>query len=504
MSQPQSRFTPDSQPLSSQPEERVVSWKITQCVNPDCLHSNPNTVQVCQRCGASLLLGDRYRAVRSIGSGGFACTFAAVDEHRLQTPCVIKQLLPRQQHHAVLQTSMELFRQEARILKDLGSHPQIPALLAFFEQDERFYLVQEFIEGHSLFEKLVQQGAFSETQVRDVFQQLLPILQFVHEQRVIHRDIKLSNIIQQPDRRLVLIDFGSSMLTSANLRSITGTPGYAAPEQLQGRVCPASDLYSLGVIGLRLLTAGLPQDDGSDPLFDVQRQQWHPLPETIGVDFRRILSRLLQPQVAERYASAADVLHDLQQNDGKLAPVQPKTLGRFAATSEQRLPSEVGLNYGQLHDLLAEGNYRAADQETWHLMLQACARQSEGCLSLQAIRQFPLVDLATLDDLWQTFSEGRFGFTVQKQLYQGLGGKSTFDYPLWIAFGEQVGWVMDHQWVNYSQLSFRQQAPRGSFPACFADPLNRTGFARGVCGWWRLGFVMLMERLSSAPSIPWA
>jgi serine/threonine protein kinase len=491
MSQPQASSSSVPFQTSPQSGERVVSWKITQCMNPDCLHSNPEMAKVCQRCDTKLLLGDRYRAIRSIGSGGFACTFAAVDEHRLQTPCVIKQFLPRQQNSEILLTSMNLFRQEACILRDLGNHPQIPTLLAFFEQDQRFYLIQEFIDGYSLFDTLTAQGAFSEQQVRSVFKQLLPVLQFVHERQVIHRDIKLSNLIRQPDDTLVLIDFGGSMAASANFRSITGTPGYAAPEQLQGQVYPASDLYSLGVIGLRLLTAGLPQDDGSDPLFDSQRQQWCPLPSTISPEFRQVLSLLLQRNIEQRYSSAAHVLQDLTTAVPEVVvPIDPAP-----SSARVSLQSAVGLDYRPLRDLLANENYREADQETWHLMLQAVGRQAEGRLNLNALRQFPLLDLETLDQLWQTFSQGQFGFTAQKQIYQGLGGKATFDYSLWATFGQQVGWCLDRQWVNYSHLTFSAQAPRGSFPACFADPLNRTGFARSACGWWRLGFVTLIKQL---------
>ncbi|MGF1603732.1 MAG: GUN4 domain-containing protein [Thermosynechococcaceae cyanobacterium] len=494
MPQSQASSSTDPQPCLST-DERVVSWKMTQCLNPDCLHSNPDNTDLCQRCGAKLLLGDRYRAIRSIGSGGFACTFAAVDEHRLQTPCVIKQFLPRQQNHEILQTSINLFRQEAHILKALGSHRQIPSLLAFFEQENRFYLVQDFIEGQSLFESLTQQGAVSEEQVRDIFGQLLPILQFVHQKQVIHRDIKLSNIIRQPNQKLVLIDFGGSIQTNTSFRSITGTPGYAPPEQLRGQVVPASDLYSLGVASLRLLTAELPQDDGSDPLFDQQRQQWQ-IPDFVSPELRQILVKLLQPQVKERYASATEVLEALAVIDAPSEPIEALYSPVAVPVKPQiLLHSEVGLDYQRLQDLLMDQNYREADQETWHLMLQATERQAEGCLDLRSLRQFPQVDLTTIDQLWQGLSQGRFGFTVQKQIYQSLGGKAIFNYPVWAAFGQQMGWLSAGQWLHYGDLNFSPQAPRGSFPAYCADPLNRNGFARGVCGWWRLGFNTLLERL---------
>ncbi|HEY9812554.1 MAG TPA: inactive serine/threonine-protein kinase VRK3 [Candidatus Sericytochromatia bacterium] len=115
---------------------------MSQCLNPDCQHPNPPITKFCQRCGNKLLLGDRYRAVKYISEGGFGRTFKAVDEHRLDTICVIKQFLPQLQGSAAIQKATELFKQEAVRLRDLGKHPQIPDLLAFFEQDKRFYLVQ--------------------------------------------------------------------------------------------------------------------------------------------------------------------------------------------------------------------------------------------------------------------------------------------------------------------------------------------------------------------------
>ena len=98
---------------------------MTHCLNPNCLNLNPPGTKFCQRCGEKLLLGDRYRSVRYIGEGGFGRTFQAVDEHRLDTLCVIKQFLPQQQGNAALQKATELFKLEAVRLRDLGKHPQV-------------------------------------------------------------------------------------------------------------------------------------------------------------------------------------------------------------------------------------------------------------------------------------------------------------------------------------------------------------------------------------------
>lgn len=169
---------------------------MSQCLNPDCLQQNPSGTIFCQRCGSKMILGDRYRAVRFIGEGGFGRTFQAVDEHRLDTPCVIKQFLPQQSGSAALEKATELFKQEAFRLRDLGKHSQIPDLLAFFQQEGRLYLIQEFIDGENLLDELTRKGKFSESEVKQVLIELLPVLQFIHDNNVIHRDIKPENIIR--------------------------------------------------------------------------------------------------------------------------------------------------------------------------------------------------------------------------------------------------------------------------------------------------------------------
>lgn len=253
--------------------------KVSQCLNPDCLHKNPSDANRCQRCGSKLLLGDRYRAESYIGKGSFGRTFLAVDEHRLDTSCVIKQFLPSDTGGTDLNKAVQLFKQEAIRLRDLGKHPQIPDLLAFFEQEQRLYLIQEFIDGQDLLKEVHQKGKLSEPQVKQILIELLPVIQFIHEHQVIHRDIKPSNIIRREDGSLVLIDFGvakqqlheSAMSADA---TITGTLGYAAPEQLLGKVVPASDLYALGATCVRLLTGCLPKASTAELLYDPIEMEW--------------------------------------------------------------------------------------------------------------------------------------------------------------------------------------------------------------------------------------
>ncbi|HSF75552.1 MAG TPA: protein kinase, partial [Microcoleus sp.] len=175
------------------------------CLNPTCQNpQNPGDAELCQSCGSKLLLtldaetpsASRYRTIKPIGQGGFGRTFLAVDETKplIFSQCVIKQFFPQ---NTAAEKSAQLFHQEAAQLQTLGKHPQIPELIAHFEQDGRQYLVQEFIDGKNLARELEQKGAFTETQIRQILNDLLPVLHFVHKSKVIHRDIKPENIIRR-------------------------------------------------------------------------------------------------------------------------------------------------------------------------------------------------------------------------------------------------------------------------------------------------------------------
>jgi formylglycine-generating enzyme required for sulfatase activity len=293
---------------------------MSQCLNPDCLSHNLPSYKFCQKCGNKLLLGERYRAVKYISEGGFGRTFKAIDEHRLDTICVIKQFLPQQQGSAAIAKATELFKQEAVRLQDLGKHPQIPDLLAFFEQDKRLYLVQEFIDGEDLLKELDQKGNFSEKQINQLLIKLLPVLDFVHKKKVIHRDIKPENIIRNHKGDLVLIDFGVAKELSGSvltrMGTVTGSPGYAPPEQMQGHVFPSSDIYCLGVTCIRLLTGCLLEEKNGiwvDELFDPMEMQWVWRKKKVSIsnELAKVLDKMLSFLARDRYQSATEVLQAL-------------------------------------------------------------------------------------------------------------------------------------------------------------------------------------------------
>jgi serine/threonine-protein kinase len=295
---------------------------MSYCLNPAC--SNPENLantELCQACGSRLLLRDRYRVLQALGQGGFGATFLAKDESLPGSPyCVIKQLRPAATSPQVMQMARELFQREAKTLGKIGNHPQVPRLLDYFEANQEFYLVQEYISGSTLQQEVKRSGPFSEAGVKQFLSEVLPMLQYIHSQQVIHRDIKPANLIRRSqDKKLVLIDFGAvkdqvnpvragaSEQTALTAYAI-GTPGYAPPEQMAMRPVYASDVYALGVTCLYLLTGRSPKDMDYDPATGevLWREQVH-----ISDHFAEVLQKMLEVSVRHRYQNAVEVLRAL-------------------------------------------------------------------------------------------------------------------------------------------------------------------------------------------------
>jgi serine/threonine protein kinase len=487
---------------------------MSYCVAPGCQKPlNPDRAGVCQTCGSQLLLRDRYRPIRLVGKGGFGKTFLAVDEDIPSKPnCAVKQLQFKQGSSGEFKKAIELFYQEAVRLDELGKHPQIPSLLAHFEENGWLYLVQEWVEGQTIAQELKQGGVFTEQQIWELLQDLLPVLQYVHDRQVIHRDIKPANIMRrtspvtgksgegnQKESQLVLIDFGIAKLFSdtalAHTGTIIGTPDYMPPEQTRGKAVPASDLYSLGLTCIHLLTGVSPSI-----LYDLENDCWawrDYLPttglgelasQTRRVRLGKVVDKLLQNAVSRRYQSAAEVLKDMNPQ-AKQAPPQraaiqqspppaPQPNSLFAklfhgretqAKSQDYLVSEVGLNYNKLRDLLAAKKWKEADRETRAVLCQAVGKSTAACLYTNDIEALPCEDLRTIDRLWVKYSSGRFGFSVQSRIYKGAGE----DYG---KFCEQVGWATYNSHLPESDLQFNFKAPAGHLPSrIWAGGLH----------WWR-------------------
>lgn len=278
------------------------------------------------------LLDQRYQIVQALSQGGFGHTYLARDTRRPGNPtCVVKHLKPATSDPEFLSTARRLFNSEAETLETLGTHDQIPRLLAYFEEHEEFFLVEEYIAGHPLSVELKPGQRWSDRQVIELLQEVLPILEFIHDRGVIHRDIKPDNIIRRTsDNKLVLVDFGA--VKQVKMQSIAlqepldrdtvaiGTPGYMPSEQSQGRPRPSSDLYALGTIAIQALTGmsptQLPEDAETGEILWRDGAQTNEL-------LAAVLTQMVRHYFMYRYQSATEVLQALEP---LMQPYTPKAL----------------------------------------------------------------------------------------------------------------------------------------------------------------------------------
>ncbi len=279
----------------------------------------------CTACRMPLILGGRYIPNRFLGKGGFGAAFLAFDRfHPRLRKCVVKQFQPSSELGTqAIEKAQGLFVQEAEVLADLGrENPSIPELYASFplnvpnplteKKDRFFYLVQQYIDGETLEKKLeTKNSPFSETEVRNILEDLLHILKNIHASGVIHRDIKPSNIIQDSNDKVYLIDFGS-VKQVANIEGVSTrmfTPGYAPPEQEAGAtVSQSSDLYALGATCVHLLTNRYP-NELCNPITKIWN--WQPYAPKVSDTLAEILNTMLQPHPGDRFQSAGEILSRL-------------------------------------------------------------------------------------------------------------------------------------------------------------------------------------------------
>ncbi|MCC3438157.1 serine/threonine-protein kinase [Microcoleus sp. PH2017_05_CCC_O_A] len=340
-----------------------------------------------------ITLGTRYSIIRHLGGGGFAQTYLAEDK---QLPgnhlCVVKQLKPQATDPETLQIARRLFDTEAQVLYKLGNHDRIPQLFAYFEENQEFYLVQEFIEGHDLSQEITppqtppyqggagvasppyqggagvgsppyqggagggssrNAGGMKEDEVIAILQELLEILDFVHQQNVIHRDVNPRNILRRDrDGKLVLIDFGAvkeitTQITNPqpkNSLSVSiGTPGYMPSEQAHGNPKLSSDIYAAGAIAIQFLTGINPHQMPKNP--DTEEIIWQDK-ASVSPEFAKILDRMVKYDFRQRYASAGETLQaikELQNSFSGTVPILPPVVAaKKLPQPRQKLYFKIG------------------------------------------------------------------------------------------------------------------------------------------------------------------
>jgi serine/threonine protein kinase len=490
------------------------------------------------------LLDRRYRIIKELAEGGFSQTYLAEDTRLPKNPqCVVKHLNPTIDDPVFTQKALELFKAEAETLQELGKHDLIPQLYAYFQENKEFYLVQEFIAGHPLSKEMSPGSQMAEARVAQIVKEVLEILQFVHKYNVIHRDIKPSNLIRRhSDGKLVLIDFGTVKQVQMEVASAhhkarvtlpIGTPGYMSYEQERGQSVACSDIYSLGMVALQALTGKHPSQFPRDRDNEINWRSY----AKVSREFATVLDRMTRCNPRDRYQTVDEVLRDMAKLP-KLSTVSPRitddrdevkpnslvlpfAIALLALTSGIYLfsigwnhfkseilpnsnPSPVvstptpeaspsplvppsgtpspdrEASYEQLSIYLKAKNWKAADNETYLLLLKAAGNQSykDGTFHPDEFNRITCADLVLIDQLWTQASNGKQGLTAQKKIYEDFAKdiRKTYENIGWISpSGElAIDTAYDRQTSRWEYIEGRQpnfkSPPVGHLPFLIREP----------------------------------
>jgi len=491
------------------------------------------------------LLDRRYRIVKELAEGGFSQTYLAEDTRLPKNPqCVVKHLNPTIDDPIFTQKALELFKAEAETLQELGKHDLIPQLYAYFQENKEFYLVQEFIAGHPLSIEMSPGSQMAESRVAQIVKEVLEILRFVHKYNVIHRDIKPSNLIRRhSDGKLVLIDFGTvkqvqiDVASAHNKARVTlpiGTPGYMSYEQERGQSVACSDIYSLGMLALQALTGKHPSQFPRDRDNEINWRNY----AKVGREFAAVLDRMTRCNPSDRYQSVDEVLKDIGRlpklstaspriTDDRITkpfklsvllmpsaialfvlaiaiylfntaknPVSESSQSSINAVIPTPNPSNVNnsipvenpprenkASHDQLSIYLKDKDWKAADYETYLLLLKAAGRQSsnDGTWHPDEFNRISCADLVLIDQLWTQASNGNQGLTAQKKIYEDSAKdiRKAYESMGWISLtGEAaIATTYDRQTSRWEYIDGRQpnfkSPPVGHLPFLLRDPSSK-------------------------------
>jgi len=394
-----------------------------------------------------------YRIDTILGQGGFGVTYKAT-HLQLNHPVAIKTPNPGLQNDPEYSNFVRRFIREGQILAKLSqhAHPGIVRISDLFEERGIHCLVMDLVVGQSLFEVVGQRGRLPDTEAVGIIRQIGEALTAVHQAGLVHRDAHPGNIMLRRNGQAVLIDFGiaSELMPTVISSRHFCNPAFAPWEQqIEGSGKPTVDIYALAASLYYAVTGGLPtpsvqrhfQNLALKPAKDFGVKDWVNLAIEKGM--------ASDPQ--KRSQSMKDWLGCLRE------PI-PQTIPSVSV----QLKSSRGVDYTRLRDLLAAGKWKEADQETLKVMLKAARREKEGYFTPESIDNFPCDDLRTIDQLWVKYSQGRFGFSVQKKIWLEVGGK--LDLETEGKLGDRVGWRRGGKWLNYDDLTFNLTAQRGYLP----------------------------------------
>ncbi|MEG4839361.1 serine/threonine-protein kinase [Microcoleus sp. B9-D4] len=456
------------------------------------------------------LNGDRYIIEGKLGEGGFGVTYLAQKAQNRQR-VVIKTLKDELLRDPNFARYRDRFRDEA-VKLSVCRHPNIVQIDNYFDHGNLPCIAMEYVAGEDLWKWVERRGILSETEALNYICQAGEAVIIVHEKGLLHRDIKPQNIMVRDNQDAVLIDFGLArgFIPDRTQQMTFGlTHGFAPPEQYgeMGRFAEYTDVYALAATLYYLLTK-------TPPTAAFMRALNHPLKPPFQINpnisdaVHQAIMKGMEMDATKRPQSVEKWLAMLPQatigNWGQRggvsptipSPQPPPPILQWIGTlwrPKQNIPSPQpqpqrinlisakGVNYRNLDRLLASGKWQEADGETAIKMLEVAGRAGDGWLRAEDIDRFPCEDLRTIDQLWVKYSNGRFGFSVQKRIYQSLGGSREYDREIWDAFGDRIGWRVNNKWLYYNELKFNTKAHRGHLPV--GARLGGLGVCGGgVCG----------------------
>jgi serine/threonine protein kinase len=322
--------------------------------SPQTPASSDNRGDFRRLAAGTLLSSERYKIEKSIAAGGMGAVYRAIDVRFDDEPCAVKEMLDDFQKDVDRNQAVEWFKREAKLLLKLN-HPCIPRVRDFFVENERHYLVMDFIDGRTLAELLAKEGnvpglggaqGVSEARARSWAQQLCNVLGYLHRQNppIIFRDLKPSNIMVTDQDEIKLIDFGIARTFQSQRQStIIMTVGYAPPEQLHGMPEPRSDLYALGATLHRVLTH---HDAANNKPGIFAFPPVRSLRPDISPAFDQVVMKALAPALEHRWSSAVEMERAIINLPPLSAQVQlPPTVMPAQSGGDRVTPASVAINH---------------------------------------------------------------------------------------------------------------------------------------------------------------